>query len=97
MYRKQGELERQQFCVGYYHNGAQQLFSFSEILSFAEYPFNLSQISYFKILKKQKEGSNIISTSYSRKYESKEDNAFLEKLRRMMKKEERWEFVKGEV
>lgn len=66
MYSKQGQAEREPFCIGYFLNGAEQLFSFTEVLSFIEYPFNLSEVSYLKILPAEKDGTPKYRSTFSK-------------------------------
>lgn len=56
----------------------------------------MTQITYFKILPKQKDGSNSISTAYSKKHEKNEDMATIHKMKRIFKLEERWKLLKDE-
>lgn len=56
----------------------------------------MAQITYFKILPKQKDGSHLISTAYSKKYEKSQDTATIHQMKRIFKLEERWKFLKDE-
>lgn len=97
MYSKQGQAEREPFCIGYFLNGAEQLFSFTEVLSFIEYPFNLSEVSYLKILPAEKDGNPKYRAVYSKSNGTVQQREQIDRIKKMIRKEDRWRYDKEDM